>query len=128
MGKVFTVRLSDEQVAELTKLSTFDGVAIAEEIREAISMLLKSRPRDPEFVRRVREHYENAGTVLAKLERGHEVIDALGNPLESTMVELAGTTRAAAAAAAAEGAPSALKRTTPARKGSVSAARARSHR
>lgn len=83
MNKVFTVRLSDDQVANLSTLATFDGVAIAEEIREAITMLLKKRSEDPNFARRVRDAYENAGRVLAGLERGNEVISALGNPFEA---------------------------------------------
>jgi hypothetical protein len=121
MSKIFTVRLSDEQVAELTKLSTFDGVAIAEEIRDAISMLLTSKPRNPEFIRRVREFHENAGAYLADLEGGRDMITALGKP-----PDLPKATRAAAAAAA-DGTPRTLKAAA-ARKLSASAARARSHR
>jgi hypothetical protein len=81
MSRVFTVRLHDDQVAELTSLATFDNVAIAEEIREAIVLLLKSRSKDPNFIRRVKGVYENAKQVLAGLERGQELIDALGDPI-----------------------------------------------
>lgn len=81
MNKVFTVRLSKEQVEELTNLARFDGIAIAEEIRESIALLLKSRSQDPSFVQRVRTVYENARTTLASLERGPEVLSALGDPV-----------------------------------------------
>jgi hypothetical protein len=99
MSKVFTVRLSKDQVAELTSLATFDGVAIAEEIREAITMLFKSRSQDPAFARRVRDAYENAREVLAKLERGDEVIDALGNPVFGAAAAEAGDATQAVAVA-----------------------------
>ena len=80
MAKTFSVRLANEQVAELSALATFDGVAIAEEIREAISLLLKAKAQDPAFVQRVKHVYDNAGKMLAKLERGQELIKALGDP------------------------------------------------
>lgn len=83
MDKTFSVRLPNEQVAELSALATFDGVAIAEEIREAITLLLKAKAQDPAFVQRVRDTYNNAGKMLARLERGQDLIDALGDPAKA---------------------------------------------
>jgi len=83
MPKVFSIRLADEHVAQLDTLATFDGVAIAEEIREAITLLLKSRSQDPNFARRVKDAYESARKMLSDpdLERGQELITALGDPV-----------------------------------------------
>ena len=88
MAKGFSVRLADEHVSQLAMLASFDGVAIAEEIREAITLLLKSRSQDPSFARRVKDAYENAGKVLSGLERGQELITALGDPVAEVAAEV----------------------------------------
>jgi len=54
--------LGADEIIKLAKMSTFDGVAIANEIREGIEKLLKSNPSS-EFAEKVRLAYENARRV-----------------------------------------------------------------
>lgn len=88
MNKVLTVRLDENQVAQLTSLATFDGVAIAEEIREGISLLLERRKQDPEFRARVIKAYRDAERLLTQLDRGEEILAALGDPAGALAAEL----------------------------------------
>lgn len=76
-SKVVTFRLSEDQVAALETVATFDGVALAEEIREGIELLLEARRRDPEFRQRVQDSIEKAQHILGDVEGGHEVLEAL---------------------------------------------------
>ena len=76
-SKVVTFRLSDEQVDALETVATFDGVALAEELREGVELLLEARRNDPEFRQRVRESLEKAQHILGDVEGGEEVLDAL---------------------------------------------------
>lgn len=80
MTKVFTVRLPGDQVAQLEKLALFDGVAIAEEIRQAVARHAKERANDPEFRQKVREAYEEARALLEELGGSEAISNALGDP------------------------------------------------
>jgi hypothetical protein len=70
--KITSVRLTAGQAAELDDLASFDGVAVAEEIREAIDLLIAERRNDPAFRERVRAFAERSSRVLASLEAGSE--------------------------------------------------------
>ena len=54
MAKGFTVRLDDDQAAELEAVAKAAGVPIAEEIREAITARIEERRQDDEFRARLR--------------------------------------------------------------------------
>src|SRR4028118_2053377 len=75
--RVVTFRLPQEQVAELETIARFDGVALAEELREGVELLLEARRNDPEFLIRVQESLEKAASILARAEGGEAVRDAL---------------------------------------------------
>jgi predicted transcriptional regulator len=44
MPRGFTVRLDDDQAAELEAIAKVDGVSVAEEIRQAITVQIAERP------------------------------------------------------------------------------------
>lgn len=67
-GKTLSVRVSKGQAADLEAFASFDGVAIAEEVRQAIEMLLEARRNDPDFRERVR----------GALERGRRLLEEMG--------------------------------------------------
>lgn len=76
-SKVITFRLSQEQVDALETVATFDGVALAEELREGVELLLEARRNDPEFRARVRDSLEKARGILEGVEGGESVLAAL---------------------------------------------------
>lgn len=78
--KVLTVRLPEGQLNELETLARFDGVALAEEIREGVELLLNARRHDPAYRERVRESFEHARRLLAELEGTEAVVEALETP------------------------------------------------
>lgn len=49
-----SVRLSNEEMEHLETLARFDGVAVAQEIREAVKLLIEARKQDPAFRERVK--------------------------------------------------------------------------
>jgi predicted DNA-binding protein len=73
--KTTSVRLSAEQAAELEDLASFDGVAVAQEIREAIDLLITERRNDPAFRERVSAFAERSARMLERLEGGAELAD-----------------------------------------------------
>lgn len=75
--RVLTFRLHEEQVAELETVARFDGVALAEELREAVELLLTARRSDPEFLARVRDSFEKVRGILDGVEGGEAVLEAL---------------------------------------------------
>jgi hypothetical protein len=97
--KTLTIRLPEDQCFALETVARFDGVALAEEIREGIELLLAARRNDPEFARRVRESFEHARQLLEGVEGAEPVIEALRTPL------------AAEAAAESETAPTSGRQT-----------------
>ncbi len=46
MPKGFTVRLDDDQAAELKAIAKVDGVSVAEEIRQAITVQIAERRKE----------------------------------------------------------------------------------
>lgn len=76
-SRVVTFRLPEEQVAALETVARFDGVALAEELREGVELLLTARRQDPEFLARVRDSFERAREILDGVEGGDEIIEAL---------------------------------------------------
>jgi hypothetical protein len=76
---------NDEKIdyRELLALATFDGVALAEEIRDAFRLLLLSRPHDTDYHDRIRDLLESTKQRLAglELEGADAVAEALGYPI-----------------------------------------------
>jgi hypothetical protein len=84
-SKVVTFRLSEDQVKALETVATFDGVALAEEIREGIELLLEARRSDPEFRQRVQDAIGKAQDLLGDVEGGGEVLEALRPRVDLTV-------------------------------------------
>ena len=76
--RTISVRLTDDVVVQLETLARFDGVALAEEIREGIGLLLAARKADPEFHDRVRTVLEDAKTLLNEIGE-EDVAEASAN-------------------------------------------------
>jgi Cyclic nucleotide-binding domain len=93
-SRIVTVRLSEEQVVALETIASFDGVALAEELREGVQLLIAARRSDSEFHARVQASFEKARLILEGVEGGEAVIEALRPAAEAA---------AAAQKAAAEG-------------------------
>lgn len=79
MAKPITVRLTEDVEVELRSLATFDGVTLADEIREGLEMLLAARRADPAYRERVRIAFEKARSTLQALEGTDEILAALGD-------------------------------------------------
>lgn len=69
MPKGFTVRLDDDQAAELEAIAKVDGVSVAEEIRQAITVQIAERRKDDEFRARLRQSIQDNQKVLERLAR-----------------------------------------------------------
>ena len=69
MPKGFTVRLDDDQAAELEAIARVDGVSVAEEIRQAITVQIAERREDEEFRARLRQSIQDNQKVLERLAR-----------------------------------------------------------
>ncbi len=67
MPKGFTVRLDDDQAAELEAVAEAAGVPISEEIREAITARIQERRQDGEFRARLRQSIEDDQKILDRL-------------------------------------------------------------
>jgi hypothetical protein len=67
MTKGFTVRLEDEQAAELEAVAKAAGVPVAEEIRQAILVRIEQRRQDEEFRGRLRRSIEENQRILDRL-------------------------------------------------------------
>lgn len=65
--KAFTVRLPEEQAAQLERVAQIDGTSVAEEIRAAITTRIDKRREDPAFQERIRELLEENRKILEKL-------------------------------------------------------------
>lgn len=62
-----TLRLTDEQAADLEAVASVESVPVAEVVRRAIAAFIEERRRDPAFQRRLR----------ASVDRQREVLDRL---------------------------------------------------
>lgn len=69
MPKGFTVRLDDDQAEELEAVAKVDGVSVAEEIRQAITVRLAERREDAEFRARLRQTLEDNQRILERLAK-----------------------------------------------------------
>lgn len=67
--KTLTLRLPDEQAAELEAIARIDEATVSEEIRDAINDRIAARRADKEFQRRLREHMDRHASVLERLAR-----------------------------------------------------------
>jgi len=87
--KTTTVRLPAEQAAELEDLASFDGVAVAQEIREAIDLLIAERRNDPAFRERVNAFAERSARMLERLEGGTELAQIVTGEQEQAVAAVA---------------------------------------
>ncbi|MBY5161431.1 ribbon-helix-helix protein, CopG family [Salsipaludibacter albus] len=69
MSKGFTVRLEEDDAAELEAVAKADGVSVAEEIRAAIASRIEERRGDAEFQARLRRSIEDNQRILERLAR-----------------------------------------------------------
>ncbi len=69
MAKGFTVRLDDDQAAELEAVAKVEGVPVAEEIRQAIAVRIEQRRNDDEFRERLRQAIADNQKILDRLAR-----------------------------------------------------------
>jgi ribosomal protein S15P/S13E len=65
--KAMTIRLSEEQAAELEAVARVDDVAVAEEVRAAITAHLEARRKDAQFQKRLRASLERNRKLLERL-------------------------------------------------------------
>ena len=68
VAKTVSVRLPEQDAAEIEALAQFDGVAVAAEIREAVQMLIAARRTDSGFRKRVEETMKRAQRMLAEID------------------------------------------------------------
>ncbi len=80
-NKVITVRLPEQQVADLETIARFDGVALAEVVRAGVELVLESRRADPEFRVRVEKAYAEAQRLLQDVEGAEDVLEVVSRPL-----------------------------------------------
>lgn len=71
MQRTMSVRVPEVQMKELETLAQFDGVAVAQEIREAVNLLIEQRRNDPAFRERVNEALDRTRALL----REHDASD-----------------------------------------------------
>lgn len=62
-----TLRLTDEQAAELEAIARIENVPVAEEVRLAISDRIAARRKDKEFQARLRASIERNQEILRRL-------------------------------------------------------------
>lgn len=77
MGKMVSVRMPESELTDLKTVAEFDGKAVAEEIREAVKLLVEARREDPAFLERVRAVMDRGRTLLRKADLSGEVAAAL---------------------------------------------------
>jgi hypothetical protein len=87
--RLVTFRLPEEQAVTLETVARFDGVALAEELREGVELLIAARRDDPEFLERVRESLEKVRGILDGVDGGDAVLEAL-TPRTSLRPEVEG--------------------------------------
>jgi hypothetical protein len=69
MPKSMTIRLTEEQAAELDAIARVENVPIAEEVRRALAAHIAARRRDGAFQERLRESMERNREILERLAR-----------------------------------------------------------
>jgi hypothetical protein len=66
-SRTVSIRLSPEDHALIDEYAKFDGVAVSEEIRTAVQMLIQQRRGDPGFRMRVESSLKRAQELLNEL-------------------------------------------------------------
>jgi Arc/MetJ-type ribon-helix-helix transcriptional regulator len=67
MPKTMTLRLSDEQAADLEAMARTDDMSVSEAIRVAITERIRARRKDAEFQARLRRLLEENRQALERL-------------------------------------------------------------
>ena len=67
MPKNMTLRLSDQQAAELDAIAQVENVPIAEEVRRALAEHIAARRKDREFQSRLKASIERNQEILRRL-------------------------------------------------------------
>lgn len=67
MPKTMSLRLPDEQAANLEAIAQVDGVSVAAEIRDALAERIAARRADKEFQKRLRASMERNRQALERL-------------------------------------------------------------
>ncbi|HWT93066.1 MAG TPA: ribbon-helix-helix protein, CopG family [Solirubrobacteraceae bacterium] len=70
MPKSMTLRLPDEQAAQIEMIARIEGVPVAVVIREAIEAAIEARQKDEAFHARLREHLAEYRSQLDQLTDG----------------------------------------------------------
>jgi hypothetical protein len=66
-SKAMSLRLPEDQAAELAAIARTDDVKISEAVREAIDRHIASRRTDPDFQKRLRRRLEKDQAILESL-------------------------------------------------------------
>jgi hypothetical protein len=69
MPKTMTLRLTDEQAADLEAMARVDGMPVSEAVRAAINERIQARRKDKEFQARLRRLLEENREALERLAR-----------------------------------------------------------
>ena len=67
MAKTMTLRLSDEQAANLEAMARVDEMPVSEAVRVAIDERIKARRTDKEFQARIKRMLQEERAVLERL-------------------------------------------------------------
>jgi predicted transcriptional regulator len=67
MAKNMTLRLTDEQAAELEAIARVENVPVAEEVRRALAEYIADKRRDEEFQARLQASLERNQEILRRL-------------------------------------------------------------
>lgn len=69
MAKNFTVRLPDEEAADVEALARAEGLSLNETVRRALVESVENRRKDPKFRARVRRIIEQDRELLERLAK-----------------------------------------------------------
>lgn len=69
MAKAMTLRLTDEQAAELEAVARVDEAPVSAVVRDAINDRIAARRADKEFQSRLRRHLEENQKALERLAK-----------------------------------------------------------
>ena len=67
MARNMTLRLTDQQAAELDAIARIENIPVAEEVRHAIADRIASRRKDGEFQARLKASIERNQEILRRL-------------------------------------------------------------
>jgi len=69
MSKNMTLRLPDEQAADLEAFARAEGITIADAVRQAIAAQIEARRKDKAFQARLRASVKRNQVILERLAR-----------------------------------------------------------